>query len=110
MLLAVYLPWLEVITALALFTQRLRLGAITLLSGLTVLFLGALISAWVRGLDIACGCFGKEDVSTDFPAMIVRDLCILAGLATLFFIEWRRLRREPASSKNAVILNEAKRS
>jgi putative oxidoreductase len=98
MLLAIYLPWLEAITALTLFTQRLRLGAITLFSGLTLIFLAALISAWHRGLDIACGCFGKDEVSTDFPAMIARDLCILAGLATLLVIEWRRLRRAPAVS------------
>jgi len=99
LLFAVYLPWLEVLTALALFTQRLRLGGIALFSGLTILFLGALVSAWARGLDIACGCFGKDEVSTDFPAMIERDLCILAGLAVLFFFEWRRLSRAPASSK-----------
>ena len=101
MLFAVYLPWLEVITALALFTQRLRLGAIALFSGLTLVFLAALGSAWHRGLDIACGCFGKDEVSTDFPAVIARDLCILAGLATLFVIEWRRLRRAPGPSKDA---------
>jgi putative oxidoreductase len=99
MLLAVYLPWLEIITALALLTQRLRLGAITLFSGLTIVFLAALASAWHRGLDIACGCFGKDEVSTDFPAMLARDLCILAGLAILFVIEWRRLRHALASSK-----------
>jgi uncharacterized membrane protein YphA (DoxX/SURF4 family) len=102
MLLAVYLPWLEVITALALFTRRLRLGATALFSGLTLIFLIALGSAWQRGLDIACGCFGKDEVSADFPAMIARDVCILAGLATLFIIEWRRLRRALASSNNAV--------
>jgi putative oxidoreductase len=99
MLLAVYLPWLEVNTALALFTRRLRLGSLALLSGLTVIFLGALGSAWHRGLDIACGCFGKEDVSTDFPALIARDLCILAGLAVLFVIEWRTLRPSPLAER-----------
>jgi len=99
MLLAVYLPWLEVITALALFTRRLRLGAITLFSGLTIVFLGALGSAWHRGLDISCGCFGKDEVSTDFPAMLTRDLCILASLTVLLAVEWRRLRRASASSQ-----------
>ncbi len=103
MLLAVYLPWLEVIAALALFTRRLRLGAITLFSGLTLVFLGGGGSAGHRGLDIACGCFGKEEVSTDFPAVIARDLCILAGLAVLFVMEWRRLSRAPAGSESVGI-------
>jgi putative oxidoreductase len=107
MLFAVYLPWIEVIAALALLTRPLRLGAITLFSGLTIVFLAALGSAWHRGLDIACGCFGKDEVSTDFPAMMTRDLCILAGLAVLFVIEWRRLRRAPAPPKYVVQLSGA---
>ena len=98
MLLAVYLPWLEVITAIGLFIRRVCFGAVALLSLLTVIFLGALGSAWHRGLDIACGCFGKEDASTNFPEAIARDLCILAGLAVLFVIEWRG-KKDPKEIK-----------
>ena len=89
--LAVYLPWLEVITAIALFLRRLRLGAAGILAGLTIVFLGALGSAWARGLEIACGCFGKDEFSTDYRALMLRDFCILAALAALFAIEWRRI-------------------
>jgi putative oxidoreductase len=90
LLLAVYLPWLEVVAALALLARRLRLGAVIIFTGLTLIFLGALGSAWARGLEISCGCFGKDEFSTDFPALMLRDLCILAALAILLALEWRR--------------------
>ena len=57
--LAVYLPWLELTVAAALMTVRFRtagrLGAAVLLA----VFSLALVSAWARGLDVECGCFGR---------------------------------------------------
>ncbi len=73
--LAIYLPWLEVTAALALFLRRLALGAALAITGMTIVFLGALASAWHRGLDISCGCFGKDEVSTDYRTLILRDAC-----------------------------------
>lgn len=93
MLLAVYLPWVEVIAALGLFTRKLRLGASVLLSGLMIIFLVAIGSAWARGLEIACGCFGKDEFSTDYRALMFRDGCILIALVVLVTIEWRGLRK-----------------
>ena len=89
-LLAVYLPWLEVIAALALFTRRLSLGATAALLGMSALFLAAIGSAWWRGLNIACGCFGKDEATTDYRWLILRDLALLAAVAVLFAHEWRR--------------------
>jgi len=93
MLLAVYLPWLEVVTAFGLLTRRFRLGAAALLSGLIFVFLGAVGSAWARGLEIACGCFGKDEFSTDYRALILRDAGILAVALLAFALECRRLRQ-----------------
>lgn len=92
-LLAVYLPWLELTAALALFVRRLALGASAALLGMTVVFLGAIGSAWWRGLDIACGCFGREEIATDYPTLLLRDLALLAACAAVFVHEWRRARR-----------------
>lgn len=89
-LLAVYLPWLEVAAALALFLRRLALGAATASLGLSAVFLGAVGSAWWRGLDIACGCFGKENAPTDFRFLLLRNTALLATTAILFFHESRR--------------------
>lgn len=89
MVIAVYLPWLEVACGLALLTPWLRLGALSLTAGLTLIFLGALSSAWYRGLDISCGCFGRENNATDFPVVITRDAALLA---TILFLYWWELR------------------
>ena len=91
-LLAIYLPWLEVIAALALFARRLALGAAAALLGMSAMFLAAIGSAWWRGLNIACGCFGKDEATTDYRLLILRDLALLAAVAVIFIHEWRRVR------------------
>ena len=55
-----FLPWLELVTALGLLlpSPRLRQGAWLLACLLSALFLLAQSTAWARGLDISCGCFG----------------------------------------------------
>jgi uncharacterized membrane protein YphA (DoxX/SURF4 family) len=57
-LLAIYLPWLELFAALALlFAPPLRRGAVWLIAAMTVVFIVAIASAMLRGIDIDCGCF-----------------------------------------------------
>jgi uncharacterized membrane protein YphA (DoxX/SURF4 family) len=92
-LLAVYLPWLEVFAAGALFIRRLALGALTAILGMTTVFVVALATAWQRGLDISCGCFGRDEISTDFPALLLRDACILAAAVLLLVLEWKATPR-----------------
>ena len=92
-LLAVYLPWLEVTAAVTLFIKRLALGAATAITAMTAVFLGAIISAQARGLDISCGCFGKDEVSTNYPSLLLRDGLLLAAALVLVVWEARRGRR-----------------
>ena len=92
-LLAVYLPWLEITAALALFARRLALGAAAAMLGMSAMFLAAIGSAWWRGLNIACGCFGKDEAATDYRLLILRDLALLAAVGVLFAYEWRRASR-----------------
>ena len=62
-LVAIVLPWIELCTGMALvFGIRARAGAIVGLA-LMVLFTFAVGSAWARGLDFECGCFGKAGAS-----------------------------------------------
>ena len=86
---AVYLPWLEVIAALALFVRRLALGAATAITAMTAVFLVALGSAWARGLDISCGCFGKDEVSIHYPSLMLRDGVLLVAALVLVVREAR---------------------
>ena len=58
--LALFIPWVELIAGFAVMiwgARRGKAGTITLL-GCIVIFTIAIVSAWVRGLDISCGCFG----------------------------------------------------
>lgn len=99
--LALYLPWLELLAAAALLLGRARQGALSMLLVLCVAFVTALASAWYRGLDINCGCFG-ENSSTVVTALI--RAALLGGLiGWLLFNELRadktacaRSAQEPA--------------
>ena len=55
---AIYLPWLELIAALALLAvPALRRGATWLMAAMTAVFIAAIGIAMARGIDIDCGCF-----------------------------------------------------
>ncbi len=83
---AFYLPWLEILCGLALITRWLYAGALTILLALTVVFIGATISAKVRGIDITCGCFGAASHYLSFAGHLALDVIILLALVLL----WRR--------------------
>jgi putative oxidoreductase len=53
-----FLPWLELVTAVGLLSTPLYLGALLSVCALGMTFTVAVGSAWWRGLDISCGCFG----------------------------------------------------
>ena len=83
--LAFYLPWLEIFCALGLVFRFLYRGALSILTASIVVFTLATIAAKVRGLDITCGCFGHASQNWSFPAHVVTNLAILAGLLLLSF-------------------------
>ena len=83
--LGLYLPWLEIFCGLALIFRFFYRGALSILTGLVVVFLVATIAAKVRGLDITCGCFGHVSQNWSFPAHLALDLAILAALAALCY-------------------------
>lgn len=96
-LVAIYLPWLEIFAALALLVRRLYAGALMAILGMTLVFLGAIGSAWARGLDISCGCFGKTVKQVSYPEMIGRDIALLAAVAALIWLEIRRQKQQVAA-------------
>ncbi len=81
--LAFYLPWLEMFCGVALIFRLFYGGALSVLTGLTSVFLVATVAAKVRGLDITCGCFGHASQNWSFPAHLAVDLAILAALIAL---------------------------
>ena len=81
-LMAAVLPWLEVMCAGLLIAGRWMRGAALILVGLNAVFLLAILSAMVRGLDISCGCFGSgPEASSVGIRHLVEDLLLLLGSA-----------------------------
>ncbi|MHA3774349.1 MauE/DoxX family redox-associated membrane protein [Verrucomicrobiota bacterium sgz303538] len=104
---AVYLPWLEIFAGFAILARRLYSGALVALLGMTLVFLVAIGSAWARDLDISCGCFGKEVVKVSYPHLLARDAALLGAIGVLLWLDYRRLRRVPGSSSHIASLTTA---
>jgi uncharacterized membrane protein YphA (DoxX/SURF4 family) len=88
------LPVLEIALGLALllgvFVRTAAIGAAVLL----VVFLAGVISAWARGLQIDCGCFGDGGPvaagETAYPQEVLRDVGLL--IAAVGLAIWPRSR------------------
>lgn len=81
---AVYLPWLELICGFAVLCRWREQGAQLLLAGLCGVFFIALASAWFRGLDISCGCFGASNKPSTLPLALARSVSL--SLAALYLL------------------------
>ena len=93
--LSLCLPWLEILTGAALLSGILASGASWLAALMLSTFLAAIARSALIGLDISCGCFGSNDSSSSYPALILRNSALLA-LASLLI--WSQ-RRTPAISE-----------
>lgn len=82
-LIALYLPWLEIVCGGALVLGRAGArGALWLITAMLLVFTAAILFAKMRGLDIACGCFG-HGAAHGFATAFARDLALLAACGTL---------------------------
>ena len=84
--LALYLPWLELVIGGALLTGYAKQGASLVSAFLMSTFAVAVFSAWLRGLNISCGCFGSHESSSLGPVLI-RDFALSATALTHAFLE-----------------------
>lgn len=84
---ALILPWVELLVGLGLILGILYRGAALLVNGMTVVFIIALASAVVRGLNIDCGCFGDAESARE---ALVRDIGLLALTLQIWFSRSRR--------------------
>ena len=90
LLVGLYLPWIELICSASLLVRRLERGALVLIAVMCGSFFVALTSAWLRGLDISCGCFGHSAATAALPWAIARSLVL--GLLSCYLLRGR-LRR-----------------
>jgi uncharacterized membrane protein YphA (DoxX/SURF4 family) len=94
---ALIMPWWELIAGLCLIFGILYRGAVWSIFIMLVIFAVALLSAWMRGLDIQCGCFkaatgaGDEALNT-----LLRDLGMIVLVLWLLASKSRGFRLIPA--------------
>ncbi len=75
-LVAATLPTIEILAGVLLLLGRKVRAASLLLALLTVVFIGAIVSVVLRGLEIDCGCFGGGGNPSPWLALL-RDAGIL---------------------------------
>lgn len=77
-LLALTLPWIELIAALALILNvRARAGAVVVTAMLAMFTVGVIV-AMSRGLNFECGCFGTFDATRVGLGKVAQNLAMLA--------------------------------
>lgn len=90
-LIAIYMPWMELLVGLGLITGIGRRAAAGWATVLLTFFTTALLINAVRGINVACGCFSTsaQDVHNAW-LLTLRDLPMLAAAAILTFSRPRR--------------------
>ncbi len=91
-LMAICLPYVELLIGVFLiFGFRLKavsFGSLVLM----MIFIIAILSAWIRGINVNCGCFGKGEEIISYKE-IIRDIIFLL-MALITFLKtpkWRTL-------------------
>ncbi|HRE41258.1 MAG TPA: MauE/DoxX family redox-associated membrane protein [Ignavibacteria bacterium] len=105
-LIAIILPFVELITGLLMiFGKWIRANSV-IISILLILFIIGLAQAYIRGLDINCGCFSTSAASTpsDILWTIVRDIFML--IATFIIYIFSETNKESIKINNGGIKND----
>lgn len=79
-LLAIILPWFELITGISLITGIKYRGANFLILIMLAVFIVALGINYIRGVNISCGCFSTSStVKSNLLIRIIEDFLMAAG-------------------------------
>jgi uncharacterized membrane protein YphA (DoxX/SURF4 family) len=92
-LVAAILPWVELICGLLLVVGYRVKAAASIVIAMNLVFIVALSSTIVRGLDIDCGCFKQGGDKTPAWEVIIRDVIFLVAATFLVFNKQRTGKR-----------------
>ncbi len=93
-LMALILPWLELICGIFLLTGVLVRSSAAIISALLVIFIVAIVIALVRDLKIDCGCFGKDHLTPIGWDRVLEDIGLLLLGIYLYFFPYPRFSVE----------------
>ena len=87
------LPTIEIVTGLVLALARgtWRAAAALLVTALMAVFTVAVTSAWLRGIDVRCGCFGTGGGPIG-PLTVARDAALLVASVVVLIASLREKR------------------
>lgn len=98
MLVAMTLPWAELLVGICLLGSIFVGGALLMSAGMGVMFTFALSWAIYHGLDISCGCFGAGShqigVSTLVRAIVIILLSLVAYGLTVFYKQYPEIETQ----------------
>jgi len=103
------LPWLEFICGIFLLLGLLTGGSILIINLLIIMFLFAIGSALIRGIDMGCGCFPPWIDQKITTRLFLRDLLIFLVALQVFFCDRRvfsldkLIRRSVQSPKQSFV-------
>jgi hypothetical protein len=71
-------------------------GGLTIITGLLVLFVGALGYGILTDLNVDCGCFGPEEVAgqQSLRQAFIRDLLLIGAASFLYYTRRTRAKLE----------------
>lgn len=102
--LAIFLPWVELITGLFLITGKWVKGSLLIYTTLLIIFTIALAQALIRGLDISCGCFSVKPSSTsEVWLRLIEDIVLLFVSVNLY----RYIPDPQIETENSINLNKS---
>jgi len=83
---AIFIPYLEFFSGVLLIIGVFKRGSSMLIIVMLVFFLIGLFQAYVRGLDINCGCFSLENAnsSSDILVRIFEDVLMLIAAILIY--------------------------
>ena len=98
-LLALFLPWLELLTGILLIAGIMVDGATILIISMNIFFIFAISQALARGISIECGCFSvsTEGGSNIGFQTILRDFVYLIMAFIIFYRQDKQLEFYPKS-------------
>ena len=90
-IIALMIPWLELVCGIFLVSGVLTKGSSTVATSLLGVFTLAIISAILRELKIDCGCFGKEHSTPVGWMRVAEDVgLLLLGIHVMIYAPSRR--------------------
>lgn len=92
------IPWFEVVGGLCFMLGILRKGAWWVMFGLVLAFTISVGSAWLRGLDISCGCLGGSE-KISYWRKAIEFAVYFAALGWIAWVEWRIQPRMNANER-----------